>query len=387
MSVEPFKIAIADDVLQDVARRLEMTRWPHDMANDDWRYGANAVYLKEVVDYWRNGYDWREQERRMNSYQHFKTTIDEVPIHFIHEPGKGPNPIPLILTHGWPWTFWDFEKVIGPLTDPAAHGLDPAISFDVVVPSLPGFGFSTPLRRTGINFQKTADLWVRLMREELGYDTFAAQGGDWGQLVTSQMAHRYPQHLLGIHLSLSLPLNFFEAGIPALEDYAEDEIEYFHHTAAKMEHCVSHLAVQTREPQTLSYAMHDSPVGLLAWLIDRRRWWGHTEGNIESRFSKDDSITLTMLYWVTESFVTSARFYWEAANDLWQPSHDRRPVIEVPTGMAVFPDENLIMPKEWMEEYYNLVHLTYMKSGGHFAPVEEPEALAEDIRAFFSFVR
>lgn len=194
------------------------------------------------------------------------------------------------------------------------------------------------------------------MRDELGYDTFAAQGGDWGQLVTSQMAHRHPQHVRGIHLSLSLPLNFFEAGIPSLDEYADDEIEYFHHTAAKMEHCVSHLAVQTREPQTLAYAMHDS-------------------------------ITLAMLYWLTESFVSSARFYWEAAHDLWQPSHDRRPVIEVPTGIAVFPDENLIMPKAWMEEYYNLVHLTYMKSGGHFAPVEQPEALVEDIRAFFSLLR
>ena len=190
---ERFEIKIEQPRVDDLQRRLEHVRWPIDVANDDWRYGAQRAYLEELVAHWRTDYDWREHERRINTYANFRTTIDDVPIHFIHERGVGPAPIPLILSHGWPWTFWDFEKVIRPLTDPAAFGGDPADAFDVVVPSLPGFGFSVPLTRTGINFQRTADLWVTLMRDVLGYDEFAAQGGDWGHLVSAQIGHALPR--------------------------------------------------------------------------------------------------------------------------------------------------------------------------------------------------
>ncbi|MGW0085257.1 epoxide hydrolase family protein [Streptomyces sp. NPDC003393] len=387
MSVTPFAIDVPEEVLGDLRDRLHRTRWPFDAGNDDWRYGVPRQYLEELVDYWLRQYDWREHERRMNSFSHFRTTLDDVPIHFIHEPGVGPAPVPLVLTHGWPWTFWDFEKVIRPLADPAAFGGDAADAFDVVVPSLPGFGFSTPLRRTGVSFHRTADLWVRLMRDELGYARFGAQGGDWGQLITSQFGHKYPGHLIGVHLNLALPLDFFEAELPTEDAYAEDEKHHFHHTQARMAHATSHIVVQSTEPQNLAYGLHDSPVALLAWLLERRRWWSDSGGDVENRFSKDDLITLATLYWVGESFVTSARFYWEARHDLWRPVTDERPVVRAPTGIAVFPQELVIMPKAWMEGYFNLRRVTYMKSGGHFAPAEEPKALVEDIREFFRPLR
>ncbi|GAA4884242.1 epoxide hydrolase family protein [Pseudonocardia benzenivorans] len=386
-AVEPFVVAVPDEVLTDLRERLARTRWPADVGNADWRYGANRAYLEELVSYWLAEYDWRAVERRMNEYEHFRTTIDDVPIHFIHERGKGPNPMPLVLTHGWPWSFWDYEQIIRPLTDPAASGGDPADAFDVVVPSLPGFGFSVPLQRTGINFHRTAGLWDVLMRERLGYETYAAQGGDWGQLVTSELGHRYADHLIGIHLSLSLPLDFFEAALPVEEDYAPEERHWYHHSRARMAHATSHIAVQSTDPQNLAYAMHDSPAGLLAWLVDRRRWWSDCGGDVESVFTKEDLITLTMLYWVGESFVTSARFYWEARNDLWKAESTATPVVKAPTGIAVFPQELLVMPTAWMEDYYDLRRLTYMKAGGHFAPAEQPAAIVDDVREFFRPLR
>jgi pimeloyl-ACP methyl ester carboxylesterase len=387
VTVTQFEIHVPDEVLADLRHRLDHTRWPIDIDNADWRYGANRAYLEELVEYWRTGYDWRAVEARLNGYANYRADIDGQTVHFIHERGRGPNPIPIILTHGWPWSYWDYEQTIRPLTDPAAFGGDPSDSFDVVVPSLPGFGWSTPVERTGINFHRTADLWVRLMCDELGYRRFAAGGGDWGQLISAQLGHKYPDRLIGVHLSLTLPLDFFTAGLATEDDFAADEKHFYHHTRRRMEHATSHIVVQGTEPQTLAYGLHDSPVGLLAWLLDRRRWWSDCGGDVESRFSKDDILTLVMLYWVTDSFVSSARFYWEAKNDLWQPSHSGLPVVTAPTGVAIFPQELVIQPKAWIEKYFNLKQLTYMKSGGHFAPAEEPAALIEDIRSFFRPLR
>jgi pimeloyl-ACP methyl ester carboxylesterase len=368
--------------------RLAKTRWPIDFANSNWEYGTNLIYLKELVDYWLQTYDWREHEERINGFSHYKAIINDVPIHFILEPGKGPRPIPLILSHGWPWTFWDFQKVIKPLADPEAFGDDPKDSFDVVVPSLPGFGFSTPLTKPGINFYRNADIWVMLMQDVLGYQKFAAQGGDWGALISMQLGHKYPQHMIGIHLSLAIPLDFFSGELPVESEYSAEEDGWYErmHTAL-MRHGSSHVAVQTTDPQTLSYGLHDSPVGLCSWILERRRNWSDCRGKVESRFSKDDLLTTVMLYWVTESFVTSARYYYEASHQLWEPCHSRTPVIEAPTGIAVFPRELLLMPRRWAERYYNLQRWTVMASGGHFAPMEEPQTLVEDIRAFFRPLR
>ena len=223
MDAKPFTIAIPDATLTDLQERLRRTRYPIDFANENWAYGTNRAYLEEVVAYWRDHYDWRKHEAEMNRFAHYRTTIDGIPIHFIHERGKGPKPIPLILSHGWPWTFWDLQKVIRPLADPAAFGGDPADAFDVVVPSLPGFGFSTPLTTPGINWWRTADLWVTLMRDVLGYPKFAAEGGDWGAFVTQQLGHKYPQHLIAIYLTLAIPMDFFSGGGLKESDYAPDE--------------------------------------------------------------------------------------------------------------------------------------------------------------------
>jgi pimeloyl-ACP methyl ester carboxylesterase len=295
--------------------------------------------------------------------------------------------MPLVLTHGWPWTFWDYHKVIRPLSDPAAFGGDAADAFEVVVPSLPGFGFSTPLAITGVDFTRTADLWVGLMRDALGHERFGAAGGDWGALISAQLGHAHADRLTGVHLSLSLPLDLFHGPRPGPEEYAPDEQHLLRRTRETRELRTSHSAVQGADPQTLAYALHDSPVGLCAWILERRRNWSDCGGDVERRFSKDDLITTAMLYWVTESLVTSARFYWEAAHRPWAPVHDRSPVVEAPTGVAMFPRELSLMPRSFLERYYDLRRITTMPAGGHFAPMEEPDLLVEDIRAFFRPLR
>ncbi len=387
MQKQSFRVAVPDSVLDDLRQRLARTRWPIDFANENWAYGTNRDYLEELVKYWLNAYDWRKHEREINTFSHYKVTIEDVPIHFIMEHGKGPKPIPLILSHGWPWTFWDLNKVIRPLTDPASFGGDPIDSFDVVVPSLPGFCFSTPLTKPGINWWRTADLWLTLMRDVLGYERFAAEGGDWGALVTEQLGHKYPQHLIGIYLSLSIPMDFFSGRSFRDADYGSDEQAALARTKEAAPHIVSHVAVQTRDPQTLAYGMHDSPVALCAWILERRRAWSDCGGDVERRFSKDELLTHIMLYWVTDCFVTSVRYYYEARNHPWKPEHQRTPVVEAPTALAIFPRELLIPPRKWAENYFNLKRWTPMTAGGHFAPSEEPEQLVSDIRAFYRSFR
>lgn len=383
----PFRIQIDDAVLADLDDRLARTRLPSDFANDDWRYGTPSPYLAELIAYWRRDYDWRAVETRMNAFDHFRVTIDTVPVHFLRARGVGPNPVPLVLSHGWPWTFWDFEKVIGPLSDPGAHGGDPADAFDVVVPSLPGYGFSTPLTTPGIHWWRTADLWVKLMTEVLGYERFGAQGGDWGSLVSAQIGHKYADRAIGVHLSLAFPMDFFTAGLPGIDAYSEADVERFHHTKRRMAVATSHVAVQTDDPQTIGVAMNDSPAGLLAWILERRRNWSDSKGDVESVFSKEDLVTTATLYWVTESYTTSARYYFEAAKDPWRPAHDRHPVVEAPTAISLFPEELALMPDAYLKSYYNLVQLTEMPRGGHFAPAEQPALLVEDVRAFFRKLR
>jgi pimeloyl-ACP methyl ester carboxylesterase len=387
MKKEPFEVAVPQATLDDLRERLLKARWPLDPGNEDWRYGTEREYLRELTEYWADGYDWRRQERAMNAFANYRTEIDGVPIHFVHEPGKGPKPMPLVLSHGWPWTYWDYHKVIGPLADPASYGGDPADAFDVVVPSLPGFGFSTPLEKTGIEFSRTADLWVTLMRDLLGYDRFAAHGGDWGALVSAQLGHKYAEHLIGVHLGLSFPLDFFANGLPGEEKYAADEKDRFEHTQRRFEVATSHVVVQATDPQTIGYALQDSPVGLCAWILERRRSWSDSNGDVESRFSKDDLITTMMIYWITDSIVSSMRYYWEAQHHLWAPAHDRMPAVEAPTAITLWPQELALMPTAFMESYYNLQRLTTMPAGGHFHPMEEPEPLVEDIRAFYRTFR
>jgi pimeloyl-ACP methyl ester carboxylesterase len=272
--------------------------------------------------------------------------------------------------------------VIGPLTDPAAHGGDPDDAFDVVVPSLPGFGFSTPLRTPGINWWKTADLWAELM-QQLGYARFASAGGDVGSFIAAQLGHKYAERMIGVHLHTPAPLGFM-VGVGWDEaDYAPEEARFVARMHQVRRSESAHFLVQTTNPQTLAYGLNDSPTGLLAWLVDKRRNWSDCAGEVERRFSKDELLDTVMLYWATQSYHTSARYYYEGAHAPWQPSHDRQPVVEAPTALAVFPAELTFAPRKGAERYYNLQRWTEMPTGGHFAPAEEPTLFVDDIRAFF----
>ena len=380
--VEPFRIGVPDAVLRDLRMRLERTRWPTDYANDAWQYGTNTAYLKELVAYWIDGFDWRVQERAMNAHPQFQTKIDGMPIHFMHVRGKGPNPKPLILSHGWPWTFWEYRKVLGPLSDPASHGGDPADAFDLVVPSLPGHGFSTPLLQPGINFWRTSALWVKLM-ERLGYPRFAAHGADWGALITAELGHRYPERVMGVHFPMTLPLDLFSGGLPSPEDYDADEaplatrLQNFFATEA------AYSALQSTKPQSITPALNDSPVGLASWILEKLRSWSDCHGDVETRFSKDDLLTTIMIYWVTECYGTSARFYYEAVHDPWTPVHSRMPVVEAPVGISVMPEEVCSAPRRWMDRYYNLKQKRHHAHGGHYGAWEEPQVIVNDVRDFF----
>ena len=389
MRREKFVLSADGTMISDLRRRLADIRWAPDFNNSDWSYGVESVYLKSLVDHWANEFDWATQIDAMNAFDHFKVVINGVPIHYMYRQGVGPSPIPIVLTHGWPWTFWDFRDVIGPLTDPAAHGGDPADAFDVIVPSLPGFGYSAPLR-TGVSYWQVADLWHRLMTEVLGYAKFAAHGGDWGAIITSQLSHKYAKDLYGIHVSMpvwpglftsSRPYDLLGQLLPTLSKAEAAE------AIAVERRVVSHITTQIVDPQTLSYALHDSPVGMLAWLLERWRAWSDCGGDVETRFSRDAMLTNATLYWATESFVTSARFYAEAARQPWQASHARTPAFEAPAGVSLFGKDGTALFPEKSLANYNLHFRADYASGGHFAAAEEPAAIVEDIRSTFRTLR
>ncbi len=390
-AVQPFTVDVEQDVLDDVEARLRRTRLPRDFANADWAYGTNVDYLRRLLDYWLDGFDWREQERQLNALSHFRTTVDDIPIHFVHERGKGRHALPLVLTHGWPWTFWDYKDVIGPLTDPAAHGGNPEDAFDVVVPSLPGFVFSTPLTRTGVNWHTTADLWAELM-SRLGYARFGAFGEDFGRGVSLQLGHKYAERMIGVHVCGSGGFPWFSPNERSWDLFGPLAPNLPTQTRAavlaRQRRVASHLAVQIIDPETLAVGLHDSPAGLASWLVERRRAWSDCGGDVESRFSKDDLLTHIFLYWATDSFVTSARFYAEAAAHPWQPSHERVPFIEAPTGVSIFlPDVPIPPSADDLARDCDLRFRREHASGGHFAPAEEPEAVVADIRDFFRPLR
>jgi pimeloyl-ACP methyl ester carboxylesterase len=387
--MEPFTIAVLDDVLDDVTERLRRVRWAEEFGNEDWRYGTSGAYLREVVEYWLDGYDWRAQEAEMNSYRHYRTTVQGVPIHFMHVPSPAQGALPLILSHGWPWTFWDFRAVIGPLTDPVAHGGDAADAFDLVIPSLPGYAFSTPLQVPGINWWRTADLWADLM-QELGHTRFGASGGDWGTLISTQLAHKYPDRVIGAHVSSVYPIGPsddrpWSIGA-AVDHFATTEAERAEGLTWERRF-VSHMAVHHRDPYTLAHALSDSPVGLASWLIERRREWSDCGGEVERIFSKDDLLNLVMLYWINSAFSSSVRYYAEADHNPWTPSRPGMPIVEVPMGISLFEFDRMPGPIDWAYEAYNVQLLHRYDVGGHFSSVERPDAIVADIRETFRPLR
>ncbi|MDJ1506114.1 epoxide hydrolase [Xanthocytophaga agilis] len=397
-----FQINFSEDQLTDLKYRLQHTQWPDDPDNQDWKYGVNGRYLKTLVNYWITSYNWREVEQQMNQFSHYKVTIQDTPIHFIYQKSPHSTAIPILLTHGWPWSFWDMHKLIAPLTNPEIYGGNSEDAFDVIVPSVPGYGFSTPAP-AGINFWKTADLWHILMQKILGYTHYAASGGDWGALITSQLGHKYADSLYGIHLMHTMELDQFNTEKPwdvmASHKTAENTPSQIRKQALnRMKVFVSHYAVHILDPQTIAYGLQDSPVGLLAWLLERWRSWAQTEnGNIETAFSKEHMITNAMLYYMTGTVVSSMRFYADSAHYPWQPSHTHRPLIQAPTGITFLGGENPsgVTTQQRVEAFkkgpkaalYNLHYINPHERGGHFGYYENPAAVIEDIRVMFRTLR
>jgi pimeloyl-ACP methyl ester carboxylesterase len=397
--LETTPIHVPDEVLDDLRQRLALTRWPQDAGNEDWYYGVRRDYLQELVEYWRTEYDWRKAEAAINAYEHYRVEVDGVPVHFMRKPGVGPNPVPLILTHGWPWTFWHWSKVIDPLADPASFGGDPADAFDVIVPSFPGFGFSTPLPdNPDMNFWKVADLWHELMTKTLGYSKYAAAGCDVGALVTGQLGHKYADELYAIHIGSGLKLDLFSGdrgwdlsgGRPIPEGLPPD----VHARIVELEkRFATHLAVHVLDPSTLSIGLSDSPAGMVAWILQRWRSWSDNGGDLETVFSKDDLLTNAMIFWVNNAIGTSIRTYSNNNRYPWTPSHDRQPRIEAPTGITFVGHENPpgITTGRRVQHFldsdrapwYNHVNLTAHPTGGHFIPWEVPTEWTTDLRNTF----
>ncbi len=360
MKMEQFNIKIQQEVLDDLQARLKATRWPDQVEHADWDYGVELSYLKELVAYWLNGFSWTKQEELLNKYPQFKAEVDGYAIHFVHIRGKGPNPLPLLITHGWPSSFFETYKIIEPLSDPARYGADAEDSFDVIVPSLPGYGFSD--RSLNRGFLRVDNLWRKLMLEVLGYPRFVTHGTDIGARVTSALGRFHGDVVSAIHIG-SVDLEWPDPLPNDLSASERDYVERVHHWEKKDG---AYAEIQATRPQTLAYGLNDSPAGLAAWIVEKYREWSDCGGDVESRFTKDELLTNITLYWVTQTINSSIRRYYEAGH---QPNpNPLKPGerINTPTGIAMFPGEkDLLVPREFAERCYNIRHWADMPKGGH----------------------
>jgi pimeloyl-ACP methyl ester carboxylesterase len=386
--VQPFKIALPDSVLSDLKDRLARTRWPDQIDETGWEYGVPVAYMKELVEHWRTKYDWRGQEKSLNRLDQFVTTIDGLDVHFVHVRSKEKNALPLVIVHGWPGSFVEFHKIIGLLTDPVAHGGKAEDAFHVVCPSLPGFGFSSKPKERGWNMQRMAEVIAKLMAR-LGYERYGAQGGDWGSGITRWLAANDGGHCLGGHSN-------FPSGSQPTEDpmrgVSAKELERFQQRRKELTDQYAYGAIQGTRPLTLGYGLNDSPAGLAAWIVDKFWAWSDHGGKLDNSFTKDELLTNVMIYWVTESMPSSTRIYYESSHNLPRPKSMtpfERSGKPAPIGFALFPKEINVPPRAWVERSMGgkLEHWTEMPRGGHFAALEQPQLLVDDIRTFFRKVR
>ena len=382
-AIRPFDINVPDDVLEDLKTRLARTRLPDQIENSGWEYGTPVGYLTELITYWRDEFDWREQERRLNEFDQFKTRIGNLDIHFIHQRSPEENALPIIITHGWPGSIAEFTKIIGPLTDPVAHGGRAEDAFHVVAPSMPGYGFSDKPTEPGFGLQQVADVNAELM-ERLGYDRYGLQGGDWGAFVSRQHAYTYSARVVGLHLNLLLAFpppggDDPTAGVPAAELARLQERQSFFQGAE-----TGYSEIQGTKPQTLGYGLNDSPAGQAAWIVEKFRTWCDCNGDPETIFTRDELLTNITIYWVTQTATSSARLYYETRHASTLQASGR---VEVPTAAAIFPHELMIPPRRWAEASYNITRWTEMPRGGHFAAMEQPELMVDDLREFFRDLR
>jgi pimeloyl-ACP methyl ester carboxylesterase len=372
VEVEPFAIAIDDQVLEDLRARIRTTRWPEPAPGEPWGQGTDLEYLQEVLAYWADGFDWRARERELNELSHFRADVDGVRIHFVHERAPGGDGIPLILTHGWPSSFLELLGLVPFLRD----------TFDLVIPSLPGYGFSERPARTGVTTRYTAGLWHRLMRG-LGYERYGAQGGDWGAGVSTFMALDDPEPMIGLHLS-NLDNDPYTG--PGSRPLSEAERAYVSDWQRWVDEEHAYSAIQSTRPQTLAYGLNDSPAALAAWIIEKWRAWSDCGGDVESRFSRDFLVTNVTLYWVTRTIATSIRDYFDN-NRSAETTIGPDDFVRVPTAVTSFSRHFApegVPPREWAERLYDVRRFTPMPRGGHFPATEEPELLASDVAAFFA---
>jgi len=376
----PFKISIPQAVVNRIHNRVKNTRLPDRLDAPDWRYGANWDYMKALTEYWIGKFDWRKAEANLNRYPQFQARVDDFDIHFYHVKGRGLKPLPLVLTHGWPGSFFEFLETIGPLTDPAKFGGSPDDAFDVVVPSIPGFGFSSK-PKAPIGPPTVARLWHKLMTETLGYSKFGAQGGDWGNAITIALARAYPQSLAGIHL------NGTGGAAPPETQMTEEERAWQKRAAAHRTQELDYFNEQQHKPGTVAFALHDNPVGTAAWIIEKFKVWSDSGDNIESAFTKDQLLTNVMIYLVTETAATGVWIYRGSADDRSGVAATGK--LTVPLGFASFPGEMpaLNPPRSVLERNYSVMQYTKMPKGGHFAALEQPQLLVNDVRQFFRKLR
>ena len=377
-AISPFRIAVSDDVLEDLRTRLRRTRWPEAELVDDWSQGAPLQWIKDVCQYWAETYDWRQREARLNRFSQFTTEIDGLDIHFIHVRSKHPEARPLIITHGWPGSVVEFHKVIEPLTDPTAHGGSAADAFHVVCPSLPGFGFSAKPTETGWGVDRIASAWAVLM-QRLGYTSYFAQGGDWGSAVTTAIGGQDAAHCGGIHITLAMSTRPNVEGQPTPEETrALNGIKYYADWDS------GYSKQQSTRPQTLGYGLTDSPSGQAAWILEKFWAWTDCDGHPENILSRDELLDNVMLYWVTETATSSARLYWESFGPGKRTPHK----VSVPTCVAVFPKEIVTPVRKWMQtNFTNIQHWSEKPKGGHFSAFEQPELFVGEVREFFGKLR
>ena len=372
--IHPFKMHVPDRVLTDLRHRLAETKWPDQLPGTTWEYGADIKKVRELADYWQNGYDWRAQEAKINRFDQFTTEIDGQQIYFIHQRSPRPDAIPLLLIHGWPGSIVEFLALIEPLTNPTdSHS--PA--FDVIIPSLPGFGFSGPTTTRGWGPQRMAKALVVLM-DRLGYSRYGIQGGDWGSLIARDMAYQAPAHVIGLHLNLLTADPPNADAVAQMSDAERKRLSYFDQPES------SFFFLQAAEPQTLAYALTDSPVGWLAWMVGKFQLLTDNNGDFLTAVDRDTFLTDVTLYWVTDTVGSAMRIYRE--HRLTAEDAVPSPRLETPIGYADFPKEVAVPPFRWVTQIYNVVQRTEMPKGGHFAALEQPDLLIDDIRKFFAKV-
>jgi pimeloyl-ACP methyl ester carboxylesterase len=374
---QPFTLHVADAAIADLRERLARTRFPDQAPGAPWAYGTDVAWMRELVAYWRERFDWRAEEARLNEFPQYRVPLHGIDLHFLHVPGKGPDPCPLLLSHGWPGSVFEFLEIIPRLTDPARFGGDPADAFTVIAPSLPGYGLSFAPGQKRFGVEEIADCFAALMTEVLGYRRFAAQGGDWGAFVTTRLAHIHPERLLGMHVNL-LPIR---RDPKMVAEPTPEERRYLEHLAAWLKDETGYQWIQGTKPQTLAFGLTDSPAGLAAWIAEKFRTWSDCGGAIESAVSRDHLLANISLYWFTGAIGSSFWPYYARMHRPW-PIPDGA-TIEVPMGYCEFPREILRPPRSMAARMFrDIRRWSVMPKGGHFAAMEHPDALARELRDF-----